>query len=177
MNPQLELLNWLRDVITERIEQLRNGHGPKIDPVRQGFESAASSDDGVQVFSFKVSDDGTFTFEPPGEWEYNGKQLIRIESESGEFTLSPSRVEGWLGTRYGDPWGGPQLARPDRRKNVWFVQTKQRPYDAPNNVPEALREALYRQQGYISKVNYTIEARSRSGEVYVDDTRNGVYSC
>ena len=172
MSYEVTILNKIQELLAEYIEYRQSEPSNNGDPRKKGIQHMGEPS---QTFTFIVDSEGNFTYDPPGKWGYNGKGPIRIESPSGQFKITGTPVaSGWLGT-YKGPWGEPRTAKQDSTKDAWYVEIDT-PYDADYALPPTLRKAVVDTQKYIARFNYEIEVNV-NGRKYVDNTKNGEYSC
>ena len=181
------LMGVLSEVVDHQIDNAKNGRGKGEGWKQEGRspEPDPRSSEGIQRFRFEVDQDGNFIYYGGTHWEYNGDAPVRIDSGSGKFTISAKPEESGLQeilapsyrayTSKG-PWSEPLEAKWDAYWRVWYVQT-QPAHDVPNSVPAAVRETLYRTQGYVNRFHYNIAVENPNGRPYIDDTRVGEYRC
>ena len=171
MSAELTILNKIQELLAQYIEYRQtetNGNSHSS----QGVVPQGQP----QTFSFKVDAEGTFIYDPPGKWEYNGKSPVRIESPSGQFKITGTPVaSGILGT-YKGPWGAPRTAKQDSANGAWYIEIDTPHNDTDYALPPPVRTAVVDAQHYIARFNYKIEV-DVNGKPHVDDTKNGQYSC
>ncbi len=132
----------------------------------------------TKVFKFQVDADGTFRYDPPGDWAYGPDDLIRFESPSGDFTINfvpkvPPPQANF------NPLGGP-LSSTREPYGTFAVETPVK--DGLNAQQRDAIKTMHKSpadpHGFIARYFYAISVKDPNGRIlFKDDTHNGTYSC
>ena len=130
-----------------------------------------------RVFRFEVDNEGNFTYFPAGDWAYHRTDVIRFETQSGDFSINfipkPDRKSSDYSFLHGP------LASTPEPGGVYAVETR-----VHDELPDKERQQLFEAhadeggEGFIAKYNYAIAVKDENDRVlFKDDTHNGTYTC
>lgn len=130
-----------------------------------------------RVFRFEVDNEGNFTYDPAGDWAYLKTDVIRFETQSGDFTINFIPKPDEKSSDYAFLHG--PLASTLESGGMYAVETR-----VDDDLPKKTREELFESHketsgvGFIAKYNYAIAVKDKNDRVlFKDDTHNGTYTC
>src|SRR5215467_13091056 len=101
------------------------------------------------TFRFSVDDNGKFSYDPKGEWEYVHRYPVRFVSSTGPFTISVARTDVNAGSQdLQNPFGGNLQGQP-AAGGTWAAEAK-----VQDGLTEAVRRTEWLAKGFIAKYKY-----------------------